>query len=165
MANFNKVILAGNLTRDPELSYTASNTPVCKFGMAINRKWRDRNSNEMREETCFVDLTAFGRGGETINQYMSKGQPILIEGRLHYSQWESQDGGKRSKLEVIVDTFQFLGGGRSGQGGSGGGGQRRQAAPAHSGSGHSGGGYSGGGQGGAPADDYGPPVSDDDVPF
>ncbi|MCB9850752.1 MAG: single-stranded DNA-binding protein [Phycisphaerales bacterium] len=154
MTNFNKVILAGNLTRDPELSYTAGNTAICKFGMAINHKWRDRNSGENREDTCFVDCVAFGRGGETINQYMNKGRPLLVEGRLKYSQWEAQDGGKRSKLEVVVDNFQFLGGGgQGGGGGGGGGGQRRQAAPARASA------------GGPPDDDYGPPPSGDEVPF
>ena len=109
MANYNRVILAGNLTRDPELSYTPANTPVCKFGLAINRVWTDRQTNEKREETCFVDCTAFGRQAETINQYMSKGRPLLIEGRLQFSQWTGQDGQKRSKLEVVVERSQFLG--------------------------------------------------------
>jgi single-strand DNA-binding protein len=98
-----------NLTRDPELSYTPSNTPLCKFGMAINRKWRDQQG-DMQEQTCFVDCTAFGRQAETINQYMSKGRPILIEGRLDYSQWTNQEGQKRSKLAVVVERSQFLGG-------------------------------------------------------
>ena len=110
MASYNKVILAGNLTRDPQLSHTASNTAVCKFGIATNRKWRDKQSGEMREEVCYVDCTCFGRGAETINQYMSKGRPILLDGRLHFSKWEGQDGTARSKLEVIVENFQFLGG-------------------------------------------------------
>ena len=109
MANYNRVILAGNLTRDPELTYTPSNTPICKFGLAINRNWTDRQTNEKREETCFVDCTAFGRQGEVINQYMSKGRPLLIEGRLNFSQWTGQDGQKRSKLDVVVENFQFLG--------------------------------------------------------
>ena len=115
MANFNRVILAGNLTRDPQLSYTPNNTPICKFGMAINRRWRDQQGNT-QEETCFVDCTAFARRAETINQYMSKGQPLLIEGRLQYSQWTNQEGQKRSKLEVVVDNFQFLGGRPGGAG-------------------------------------------------
>jgi len=118
MANYNRVILAGNLTRDPELSYTPSNTPICKFGMAINRRWRGQDGNS-REETCFVDCTAFGRQAETINQYMNKGRPLLIEGRLNYSQWTGQDGQKRSKLAVVVETFQFLGGRQDGGGGGG----------------------------------------------
>lgn len=115
MANFNKVILAGNLTRDPQLSTLPSGTTVVEFGLAINRKWRDQRTNEMREDTCFVDLRAFGRQAETLNQYMSKGSPLLVEGRLRFEQWEAKDGGKRSKLSVVVNTFQFLGGpGRAG---------------------------------------------------
>ncbi len=117
MANFNKVILAGNLTRDPQLSYLPSNTPVCEFGMAVNRKWRSKEG-EMREDTCFVDLRSYGKPAETLNQYMAKGRPLLVEGHLKLDQWEAKDGGRRSKLYVIVDTFQFLGappgGGRGG---------------------------------------------------
>jgi single-strand DNA-binding protein len=123
MANFNKVILAGNLTRDPELAYTPNNTPVCKFGLAVNRQWTDRQTNEKHEETMFVDCTAFGRQAETINQYMRKGRGLLIEGRLHYSQWTNQEGQKRSKLEVVAERSQFLGG-------PGGGGERSGGAPA-----------------------------------
>lgn len=131
MANFNKVILAGNLTRDPQLSYTPSNTPVVEFGMAINRKWRGQDGNQ-REEACFVDLRAYGRQAETLNQYMSKGRALLVEGRLQYQQWTAQDGSKRSRHMVIVDTFQFLGGGggSAGGGGGGGGGARRFAETA-----------------------------------
>ena len=109
MANFNKVILAGNLTRDPQLSMLPSNTPVCEFGMAVNRKWKSQ-SGEMRENVCFVDLRVYGRQAETLNQYMSKGRPLLIEGRLDFQQWQGKDGTKRSKHIVVVDTFQFLGG-------------------------------------------------------
>ena len=147
MANLNRVILAGNLTRDPQLSYTPSNTPVCKFGMAINRQWTDRGSGEKREETCFVDLTAFGRTAETINQYLRKGRGILVEGRLHFSQWTNPEGQKRSKLEVIVDQFQFLGGPRDAQSGAGAG------AAAADGSSH-----------GAPVDEE-PPPADSNIPF
>ncbi len=125
MANFNRVILAGNLTRDPQLSFTPSNTAVCKFGMAINRTWTDRQTNEKRDETCFVDCTAFGRQAETINQYMSKGRPLLVEGRLQFSQWTGQDGQKRSKLEVVVEGFQFLGA----PGGAAGGGAASRSQP------------------------------------
>jgi single-strand DNA-binding protein len=117
MANFNKVILAGNLTRDPQLSVLPSNTQVCEFGMAINRKWRSQDG-EMRDETCFVDLRMYGRRAEVLNKYMTKGKPIMVEGRLKYDQWEGKDGGKRSKLYVVVDNFEFLG--SSGGGGSGG---------------------------------------------
>jgi single-strand DNA-binding protein len=107
MANFNKVILAGNLTRDPQMSFLPSNTPVCEFGLAINRRWKAQDG-QMRDDTCFVDCRAYGRQAETFNQYMSKGRPVLIEGRLKYDQWEGKDGGKRSKLYVVVETFQFM---------------------------------------------------------
>lgn len=124
MANFNKVLLAGNLTRDPQLSYLPNNTAVCELGMAINRKWKGQNG-DMREDTCFVDLRAYGRQAETLNQYMTKGKPLLVEGRLKYDQWEGKDGQKRSKLYVVVENFQFLGapggGSGGGRGGSGGG--------------------------------------------
>jgi single-strand DNA-binding protein len=119
MSNFNRVILVGNLTRDPQLSFTPSNTPVCEFGLAVNRRYRDRDGNQ-KEETCFVDLNAYGRQGETINQYMRKGRAILIEGRLRHRQWTSKEGQNRSKLDVIVENFTFLGGGGGG-GASGGG--------------------------------------------
>ena len=87
MANFNKVILAGNLTRDPQLSHTPSQVPVCEFGLAINRRWRGAEG-QPREETCFVECQAWRRTAEIINQYMSKGRPILVEGRLTYDAWE-----------------------------------------------------------------------------
>ena len=110
MASYNRIVLVGNLTRDPQLSYTPSNTAVCKFGIATNHKFKDRDGN-MREEVCFVDCTVFGRAGETFNQYMAKGRTVLVEGRLHLNQWTTQEGEKRSKHEVIVDNFTFLGGG------------------------------------------------------
>lgn len=108
MAGFNKVILMGNLTRDPQLKYLPNNTAVCELGLAVNHKWRDREGNQ-RDEVCFVDLSVFGRQAETINQYMSKGRPVLIEGRLKYDTWTGQDGQKRSKHSVIVDNFRFVG--------------------------------------------------------
>lgn len=116
MQGFNKVILAGNLTRDPQLKYLPSNMPVCEFGLAMNRKWRDKDGNQ-HEEVTFVDISAFGRQAETINQYMAKGRSILIEGRLRLDQWTGQDGAKRSKLSVTVENFTFLGGQRDGGGG------------------------------------------------
>lgn len=148
MANLNRVILAGNLTRDPQLSFTPSNTAVCKFGMAINRRWTDRQSGEKREETCFVDVTAFGRSAETINQYMSKGRGILVEGRLQFSQWTNPEGQKRSKLEVVAENFQFLGGRGEDMGPRPERGTRAGAAASHD----------------SPADE--PPTMDDDgIPF
>lgn len=120
MPNLNKVLLMGNLTRDPELKYTASNMAVCKFGLAINRTWYNKQTNEKQEDVTFVDLTAFGKTGEAISQYMSKGRPLFIEGRLNLNQWEDQEGNKRSKLDVIVESFQFLGGRDDGEGNAGG---------------------------------------------
>ncbi|MFH1748519.1 MAG: single-stranded DNA-binding protein [Planctomycetota bacterium] len=130
MANFNKVILMGNLTRDPQLKYLPSNTAVCEFGLAVNRKWRDRDGN-LKDETCFVEVSAFARQAENINQYMAKGRAILVEGRLRYDSWTGQDGQKRSKLSVIAETFQFVGGRDAGAGGgSSGGGQRYEPSSA-----------------------------------
>ena len=124
MASFNRVILMGNLTRDPELRYLPSNMAVCDIGLATNRRFKDKDGNQ-REEVCFVDVTAFGRQAEVIKQYMSKGRPILIEGRLRYDSWTGQDGQKRSKLGVVVENFQFVGG--RGEGGEGGGAPARSA--------------------------------------
>ena len=113
MASYNRIVLMGNLTRDPQLSYTPSNVAICKFGLATNHKRKDRDGN-VKEEVCFVDCTLFGRGGETFNQYMSKGRSVLVEGRLRLDQWTTPEGEKRRKHEVIVDNFTFVGGGRDG---------------------------------------------------
>lgn len=122
MANFNKVLLMGNLTRDVEMRHTQSGMALAKFGMAINRKWSQ--NGEQKESTCFVDLTAWGRQAEVLSQYVKKGSQLFVEGRLEYSTWESQDDGKkRSKLEVVVENFQFIGSARGGAGGAGGGGE------------------------------------------
>ena len=122
MASFNKVILMGNLTRDPQLKYLPSQTAVTEFGLACNRKFKTQ-AGEDKEEVTFVDCTAFGRTGEVINQYFTKGKPIFIEGRLKYDQWEDkQGGGKRSKITVVIENFQFVGGRDGGGGGPGGGG-------------------------------------------
>jgi single-strand DNA-binding protein len=158
MANFNKVILAGNLTRDPQLSYLPNNTPVCEFGLAINRKWKSQ-TGEMKDETTFVDCRAFARQAETISQYLSKGRPVLIEGRLRYEQWESKEGQKRSRLSVVVETFQFLGpppegGARPGAGRAG---MDRGAPPPRSQEAY---------DPGPPAmDDGPPPAGGEEVPF
>jgi single-strand DNA-binding protein len=115
MGNYNKVILIGNLTRDPELRYTPKGTAVAKIGVAINRTWRTE-SGETKEEVTFVDVDAFGRQAETLGQYMKKGRPILIEGRLRLDTWEDkQTSQKRSRLGVVLEAFQFLdyGGARS----------------------------------------------------
>ena len=108
MTGFNKVILAGNLTRDPELRYTPSGTAIAKFGLAVNRKWKDQ-SGETKEECTFVDVDAFGKQAELIGQYMKKGRPILIEGRLRLDQWEDrQTQQKRSRLGVVMESMTFL---------------------------------------------------------
>jgi single-strand DNA-binding protein len=114
MSNFNKVLLMGNLTRDPQLTYLPSETAVVDFGLAVNRKWKSREG-ENRDETCFVDCRMFGRRAEVINKYCKKGNPLFIEGRLTFDSWQAQDGTKRSKLRVTVENFEFIGG-ASGQG-------------------------------------------------
>lgn len=115
MASYNKVLLMGNLTRDPQLSYTPSQTAVVDFGLATNRRWTAQDGSQ-REETCFVDCRAFGRMAENINKFMNKGRPILIEGRLTFDTWTGQDGTKRSKHRVTVENFTFLPGTGSGPG-------------------------------------------------
>ncbi len=107
MASFNKVILLGNLTRDPQLSYLPNQTAVVDFGLATNRKWTGQDGQQ-REDTCFVDCRAFGKPAETINKYCKKGRPLLIEGRLTFDSWTGKDGEKRSKLRVTIETFQFV---------------------------------------------------------
>ena len=155
MANLNKVFLMGNLTRDPQLSYTPSQTPVCELGLAVNRRWTAQDGQQ-KEEVTYVDCTSYGKQAETLSKYMKKGRPIFIEGRLKLDQWEAQDGAKRSKMRIVVEGFQFLGGpdSRGGDGGEGGA-PRYQPRTAP--------------QGGRPSapqnDDAPPPVSDDDIPF
>ena len=108
MASFNKVILMGNLTRDPELRVTAGGASICKFGIAVSRSFKTQDGTQ-KEETTFVDVDAFGRQGEAISKYMAKGRPIMLEGRLRLDQWESKTGEKRSKISVTLETFQFVG--------------------------------------------------------
>lgn len=109
MASYNKVILMGNLTRDPETRVTASGLTICKLGLATSRVFATKDG-ERKEETTFVDVDAFGKQAEVITKYMRKGRPIMIEGRLKFDQWESAEGQKRSKLGVILESFQFIGG-------------------------------------------------------
>src|SRR6516165_11575613 len=109
MASFNKVILVGNLTRVPELRYTPKGTAIAKIGLAVNRVWTNE-AGEKKEEVTFVDVDIFGRTAENVGQYMRKGRPILIEGRLKLDQWDDkQTGQKKSKLGVVAETVQFLG--------------------------------------------------------
>src|SRR2546427_8966037 len=149
MANFNKVILAGNLTRDPELRYTPKGTAIAKIGLAINRTWKNE-TGETKEEVTFVDVDAFGRTAEIIAQYLKKGRPILMEGRLRYETWEDkQTNQKRSKLGVVLETFQFIDSQRPGEAGPSAAPSRPKAvAPPPE-----------------PAADSEPPPVEDDVPF
>lgn len=112
MTNYNRVIMAGTLCADPELKFLPSNTPVAEIRLACNRRYRG-SDGEQKEDTCFINAKAFARKAEVINQYFRKGKPILIEGRLAYQQWQSQDGQKRSKHEIIIENFQFLADGGS----------------------------------------------------
>ena len=159
MASFNKVILLGNLTRDPELRYTPKGMAVARLGMAVNRSYKT-DAGETREEVTFIDIDAWGKQAELISQYLRKGSPLFMEGRLKLDQWDDkQSGQKVSKLRVVMETFQFVGGPRSGDGPSGGGAPgaapaprpARPATPAASAS--------------AAAESDGPPPEDDDVPF
>ena len=127
MASFNKVILMGNLTRDPELRYTPKGTAIAKIGLAVNRVWTNE-AGEKKEEVTFVDVDVFGRTAENVGQYMRKGRPILIEGRLKLDQWDDkQTGQKKSKMGVVAETVQFLGSAPGA--GEGGGGSSAPAAP------------------------------------
>jgi single-strand DNA-binding protein len=104
----NKIILKGNLTRDPQLSYLPSQTAVCELGLAVNRKFK-KSDGSLGEEVCFVDCQMFGKRAEVLNKYLSQGSPLLVEGRLKFDSWEGQDGTKRSKLRVLIENFEFLG--------------------------------------------------------
>jgi len=156
MASFNKVILLGNLTRDPELRYTPKGMAVAKLGMAVNRSYKTE-SGETKEEVTFLDIDAWGKQAELISQYLRKGNPLFVEGRLKLDQWDDkQTGQKRTAVRVVMENFQFIGGRAEGSGGGApaapsGGSPRlpRPAAPS------------------APAEAAadGPPPEDDDVPF
>jgi single-strand DNA-binding protein len=133
MASYNKVILMGNITRDIELRHLpSSNNAIAKFGIAVNRKWRDNNTNELREEVTFVDCDAFGKTAENIAKFFSKGKPIFVEGRLKLDTWKDKtDGSDRSKMKVVVESFEFIESRGAGGGGAGADGVRANAgAPA-----------------------------------
>lgn len=122
MASFNRVFLMGNLTRDVELKQTAGNQQVAEIGLAVNRRFKDREGAD-REEVTFVDCEAWGRTAEVMAKYLAKGRPVFIEGRLKLDTWQDQSGAKRSKMRVVVENFQFIdsrgGGGNAGGGGGG----------------------------------------------
>jgi len=106
VTSFNKVILIGNLTKNPELRYTPNGTPVASFGLAVNRKYRQ--GEELKEEVCFVDIVVFGKTAEHCGQYLSKGNGVIVDGRLQQRRWETEDGQKRSKHEIVAQTVTFL---------------------------------------------------------
>jgi single-strand DNA-binding protein len=153
MANYNKILLMGNLTRDIELKHTASNQPVATIGLAVNHRYRTKEGED-REEVMFVDCEAWGRTAEVMKQYLAKGRPVFIEGRLKLDTWQDKDGNKRSKHKVVIEGFQFV---DSRGGGGGGGGE----------SGYSGrgAGGSGAGVGSTSRDAEHQPISEDDIPF
>jgi single-strand DNA-binding protein len=129
MANLNKVMLIGNLTRPPELRVTPKGTAICTFSIAVNRKFKDDSGGE-REEVTYVDIEAWGKSGENISKYCTKGRPLFVEGRLRLDQWEDKNTKeKRSRMKVVLENFQFLGGGRGEGGGGGEGGEARSYAP------------------------------------
>lgn len=155
MASFNKVILAGNLTRDPELRYLPKGTAVTAFGLAVNRTWKSE-SGESKEEVNFIDIEAYGRQAEVIAQYMRKGRPLLVEGRLKQDSWEDKaTKQKKNKLKVVLESFSFIDS-KSPDGGGGGGSAEapRRAAPS----------AAPGKPPESPGDDA-PPIEEDDVPF
>ena len=148
MASFNKVILMGNLTRDPELRYTPKGTAIAKIGLAVNRTWKNE-AGETKEEVTFVDVDCFGRTAENVGQYMRKGSAMLIEGRLKLDTWDDkQTNQKRSKMGVVAETVQFLGAPRGADGAP----AERSSRPATA-------------KPPAAAEPDGPPPEEDDVPF
>lgn len=124
MASLNKVLVIGNLTRDPELRYTATGSPVCNIGLAVNRKFRDK-SDQLKEETTFLRVTVWGKSAENCSKYLQKGRPVFVEGRLESRSWEDKDGKKQTSLDIVADRVDFLdhGGGKGGGGRAFGGGE------------------------------------------
>jgi single-strand DNA-binding protein len=166
MASFNKVILVGNLTRDPQVKYTTGGTAVTEIGLAVNRRWLDKQSNQWKDETTFVDVTLWGRTAEIAGEYLAKGRPVLIEGRLQLDTWDDRESGqKRSKLRVVGENMTMLGGKGDGPSGGGGGGGGRQSSGGSRGQQPGGGDFQDSGDF-SPSFDDGPGGSQgDDVPF
>lgn len=145
-ANINRVVLVGNLTRDPELRHTPSGTPVCGLRLAVNTRRKDQ-SGQWVEKPNYFDVTVWGQQGENCAQYLSKGRPVAVDGRLEWREWDAQDGSKRQAVEIIADSVQFLGGRGDGEGGGG-----NQFIPQQAG-------------GSGPGEDFTPSPADDDIPF
>src|SRR5947207_15586095 len=152
MANINRVVLVGNLTRDPELRHTPSGTPVCKLRLAVNTRQKDAQGN-WGDKPNYFDVTVWGNQGESCAQFLSKGRPVAVQGRLDWREWEAQDGSKRQAVEIIAESVQFLGSRSDNPGGGGGNGfQPKSDVPADTSDFEGAGVSSGGG-------------SDDDIPF
>jgi single-strand DNA-binding protein len=147
MANINRVVLVGNLTKDPELRTTPSGTSVCKLRIAVNTRQKDNATGQWGDKPNYFDVTVWGNQAESCSQYLSKGRPVGVDGRLDWREWEAQDGSKRQAVEIIADTVQFLGGRDDPGGGAGGANQFVPAAAA------------------AETADFGPANADDDIPF
>ena len=145
MANINRVVLVGNLTRDPELRHTGGGTPVCSLRIAVNSRRKDPATGEWADKPNYFDVSVFGNQAESCNQYLAKGRPVAIDGRLEWREWEAQDGTKRQAVEIVADNVQFLGGRDSSSG------EGNQFVPASVSS-------------GSDADFAGSPA-DDDIPF
>jgi len=143
MANINRVVLVGNLTKDPELRHTGGGTAVCNLRLAVNTRRKDNSTGEWTDKPNYFDVAVFGNQAESCAQYLSKGRPVGVDGRLDWQEWEAQDGTKRQKVEIIAESVQFLGG-------RDGGGEANQFVPA-------------GATAAADADFGG--ASDDDIPF
>src|SRR6266571_1232251 len=148
-ANINRVVLVGNLTKDPELRHTPSGTAVCSLRLAVNTRRKDAATGEWGEKPNYFDVTVWGNQGENCAQYLAKGRPVAVDGRLEWREWEAQDGTKRQAVEIIADSVQFLGGR---QDGAAGGATSNEFVPA-------------GATSGADADFGGGSGSDDDIPF
>jgi single-strand DNA-binding protein len=146
MASINRVVLVGNLTRDPELRHTPSGMAVCSLRIAVNTRRKDQASGQWVEKPNYFDITVWGQQGENCAQYLSKGRPVGVDGRLEWREWDAQDGTKRQAVEVIADSVQFLGGRGDGEAPDGG----RQYVPAGA---------------TAQANDFPPSAADDDIPF
>jgi single-strand DNA-binding protein len=144
MANINRVVLVGNLTRDPELRHTPSGMAVCKLRVAVNTRQKDQATGQWGDKPNYFDVTVWGNQGESCAQFLSKGRPVAIDGRLDWREWDAQDGTKRQAVEIIADNVQFLGGRQEGE-------AENRYVPA--------------GAGAAADADFGPAGADDDIPF
>jgi single-strand DNA-binding protein len=149
MANINRVVLVGNLTKDPELRHTPSGTALCKLRLAVNTRQKDSTTGEWGDKPNYFDITVWGNQAESCAQFLAKGRPVAVDGRLDWREWDAQDGTKRQAVEIIADTVQFLGS-RDGGGAPGGGGGEPQFVPAAA---------------AAETADFGSSGADDDIPF